>query len=68
MATPWIVPVMLAVVLVLGLSACTNPYDPMQRFVAAVSSAQAVGRRSGVRLPAVTVRRWAPRSAELLVR
>ena len=33
MTRPWIKPVMLAVGLVLGLSACTNPYDPVQRMI-----------------------------------
>jgi hypothetical protein len=33
MTRPWIMPVMLAVGLVLGLSACTNPYDPVQRTI-----------------------------------
>ena len=30
---PQIFPCLVAIWLILGLSACTNPYDPMQRFV-----------------------------------
>jgi hypothetical protein len=33
MTKPWAAPCMIAMGLVLGLSACTNPYDPVQRFV-----------------------------------
>lgn len=33
MTKPWPAPYIVVVGIVLGLSACTNPYDPVQRFV-----------------------------------
>lgn len=33
MTKPRIIPCVVAIGLVLGLSACTNPYDPVQRFI-----------------------------------
>ena len=35
--------------LILGLSACTNPYDPAQRAIGGVCLAPVPGRRSGCR-------------------
>jgi hypothetical protein len=51
--------------LILGVSACTNPYDLCSVLLAAVSSAQAVGLRSGLPLRAVTARPSGPQSAVL---
>lgn len=33
MMKPWIIPCAVAIGLIMGLSACTNPYDPVQRMI-----------------------------------
>jgi hypothetical protein len=33
MTKPWIIPCAVAIGLIIGLSACTNPYDPIQRMI-----------------------------------
>src|ERR1700720_2659339 len=58
MTKPWIIPCVVAVGLVLGLSACTNPYDPVQRTIgggligagsgAAIGAAAAGGPRAAL--------------------
>ena len=55
----------IAIGLILGLSACTNPYDPVSVSLAVVSSAQGVGLQSGLPLRAVMARPWVPQSAAL---
>ena len=56
---------MVAMGLMLGVSACTNPYNPVQRFVGGGLIGAGSGAAIGLLLPAVTVRPLAPQSAEL---
>jgi hypothetical protein len=63
-----IIPGMVATGLILSLPACTNPYDPVQRFVGGGLIGAGSGAAIGLPLPVVTVPPSAPRSEELWAR
>ncbi len=65
MTKPRIIPCVVAIGLVLGLSACTNPYDPVQRTIGGGLIGAGSGAAIGLPLPAVMVRPSALQSAAL---
>jgi hypothetical protein len=64
MTRPRMTPYVITVGMVLGLSACTNPYDPVSGSLAVASSAPVAGLQSGLPLLVGMVLLSAPQSAE----
>jgi len=58
------IPYVVTAGLIVGLSACTNPYDPVQRFIGGGLIGAGSGPQSGLPLPVGTVLLSAPQSAE----
>jgi hypothetical protein len=68
MIKPRAIPCVVAAGLFLGLSACSNPYDPVQRTIGGGLIGAGSGAQSGPRQPVGMVRRSVPRSVERLER
>jgi hypothetical protein len=65
MTRPRIIPCVVTLGLILGLSACANPYDPVQRVVGGGLIGAGSGAAIGLPLLAVMVRRSGLQLAEL---